>query len=108
MTRTTCTTSDILTQNLHGFDGLRDGRNRQIGVMVKIYRKEYVTSDNGYGWDVEPGVYFVLFVKQTRGGVSFGPVQNGQFFKTYEEALSMSEKVVDRRRKEYAKKLAQQ
>lgn len=109
MTYTTCANGEILTREIHNFDGLRDRWNRQIGVKVMIRREEFVLSENqSWGYSVEPGVWFHLSIRQVRDEGLYGSGYSHLRFKTLEEAQQKAEELVAKRRKEYTKKYGQQ
>lgn len=106
---TTCISREILSQYVHDFDGLRDSRNRQIGVRVEIAQKTFVPTDGDSYWtNVEPGVHFYVNVRQLRGGLHYGATPCSSKCKTLEEAQQKAEQIIAKRRKEYTKKFAQQ
>lgn len=110
MTRVRLANQEVVTDEIHNFDNLRDSKNRQMGVMVWIRREEYVEDKVNWGCcsNVEPGVSFFLAVHQTRNNQFYGSGYTNFRFNTFEDAKQKADELVAKRRKEYTKKYSQQ
>jgi hypothetical protein len=109
MTLTTLANHELVTDEIHNFDGLRDRFDRQIGVTAYIRCEEWaVSEEQRWGYSIEPGVWFYVAVHQVRNNETYGSGYTNFRFKTLEEAQQKAEELVAKRRKEYTKKYGQQ
>jgi hypothetical protein len=65
---------------------IADKRGRTIGAKIHTFNAVFTpaTEDMTSWYNMDPGFYFGLNVHATRNDVTYGPIQNDKYFKTWE------------------------
>lgn len=106
MTYTTCKQYETLEKQILAFDGCVDRWNREIGVIALLTRQEFVEIEDTWGYTVEPGIWFQVYVQQIRNGKTYGASFFEKKFRSIDDAMACLKVTVEKRRKEYTKKYA--
>jgi hypothetical protein len=77
-------TNETAAQAQHTGFGVNDNKGRELGIIVRFWECDFVAlpEDVKYGWEQEPGHWFVANVQTARAGKSYGASQRSNYFKT--------------------------
>lgn len=82
--------------------GITDKFGRAIGVKITTYEGDYVEAE--YGYNIEPGHYFIVCINTSRNDESYGSARWRKPCKTIEERDAFIEKTIAANRKAMTKK----
>ena len=86
--------------------GYNDPRGRAMGARIFTGEVNFVPApEDARSWyNIEPGHYFAFEPHATRDGITYGPIQKLQYFKTEQERFVAIEKYLNSARKRAAKR----